>query len=161
MTQQKANITLALSGTAGFTSVDEARAVGQAIKKLFESADSFANGAFVLTEVPAQKRIALVKPTFDRSKSIVGFQEAEANASSFAKEIDKRATDLSVSTADYWGAFISGSKATGIVDNNALVALASERLGEDATEVIIEITGAIAANAIARVLRKPKPKNRP
>lgn len=154
---------VSVSAIAGFTSLEEARVVGQAVKKLMESGSTHLHGAFGITQVPGLISVPLVKVVPDYSKMVVGSQESEAEASALAKEIDKRI--VGEAAIGFWDEFITTSKATGKVDYEQLIVLTSKRLGDIETqqsvEVLAEAAGIIAKNNLARTLRRPAPKKRP
>lgn len=148
-------ISLTVNATGIFTSVEEARTVGQFIDKLLSGAEHY-SGSVNLTEVPAGKRIPLVQPTYDKSKVVRGGQEAEGNAMALTKEIEKSfiGDTNSTSANEFWADFITASKNTGEVDYAALKALTGSRLGlEDGTAAVVAAAGVVASNQIARSLR--------
>ena len=148
-------INLTVHSTAIFATLEEARVVGQAIDILLNSADTV-NGSVKLTEVPSGRSVSLVPLTYDRSKVVVGGQEAESDAQSLSKEIEKAfvISEDAVESSAFWADFISTSKNTGSVDYAALKELTAVRLGiEDGTEAVVAAAGVVASNQIARTLR--------
>lgn len=147
-----ASFNLNVNASATFDSLAEARMVGQAIDRLL--GDGKRGGAQL--QSLTHEYTPLYAPVFDRSKVVVGFQEAEAKATGIAKEIEKLATPEQVtemSSTDFWAGFIAASKGAGEVDLVALSALVSVRTGDvNAQPLITAAYATIAGNEVNRAL---------
>lgn len=152
---------LRVNVNAQFNDVDSARRIGQVIETLLENTSHF--GAVKIEELPSFKSHSVVPKLFDTRNSVVGVQEAQGKASSFIKEIEKLSSTANtpeIPSDVYWADFMSNLNQTGVVDYKTFTTAASERLGYDATETVIDIIGKYEANQAARELRTPPVKVR-
>jgi hypothetical protein len=146
---------LEVNAAVTFDSVDEARLVGQAVDRLL---GAHKRGSVKIYAPGTLLSVALIPDLYDRSKAVVGSQEAEAKAQSLVAAIEKtiaiEVKDTLSSAEEFWNGFILDSKNTGNVDFESLEALVVKRLPDsNASEVITEAFGTVAANEAARAMR--------
>ena len=149
-----ANFAVEINSSATFGSIDEARAVGSALDKLLASGEAVL-GSTRIYEFATSSYHAVVKPTYDRSKVVTGFQEAEAKASKLATVLDQKFDGENVD----WSEFIAESTANGEVniENLQVFVLANYDTDEDtAINTIVAAIGQIAADEVNRSLQTAK-----
>ena len=142
-----------------FDTIEGARAAAQAIDTLLGSGNSKQGSVAIWG--PNHTAHALVKPVMDRSKIVVGFQEAEANATKYTGLIEKsRSVKVEGETpaTEFWADFILASRNAGNIDMEALETLAAERLGDAdaATDAVVGAVATVASNDVARTLQTLK-----
>lgn len=133
-------------------SLQEARLVAQMLDAVRKTADTIGGGIRIIEGNTLQSH-AIVEPTFDRSTVVAGRQESTATVQAVMKQLgatfDTSAWDISEVEKEV--------HETGSVNYSLFVGLIEQHEPSvNATEVITEIVGKIAANNLARELRSTK-----
>jgi hypothetical protein len=143
-----------------FDTIDGARAAAQAIDILLGSGAG-KQGSVAIWDVKERKAHPVIRPVMDRSKIVVGFQEAEGNATKYTGLIEKGRTvkvEGETPATEFWAGFIAASRNAGNIDMEALEVLATERLGDAdaATAAVVGAVATVASNDVARTLQTLK-----
>lgn len=149
-----------VNALGSFDTLDGARSAAQAINILLASGGHMQGGT-AIWEPKAFLAHPVVPKSYDRSKVVVGTQEAEGNATKYTALIEKgrrEKVEGEATASEFWKGFISESRNTGNVDLEALEALTAERIGdaEVATEVVVGAVSTVAWNEASRFLQTLK-----
>lgn len=124
------NVHLQINSYGSFADLETARAIGSSIKILLGSGDH-QHGAIYIYDPATGSRHDLVKPTFDRSKVVVGGQEMGDKATKFINYIETNYGKTSLFPVDpegFWEPFLTTAFGKGELSVENFLTLVEARL---------------------------------